>query len=313
MANVVTVTELEGLERVRQGKVRDIYELPEGLLIVATDRLSAFDVVFAEGIPAKGVILNTLTTFWFEEFPGILPNHLITSDVERMPEAARRNADVLRGRSMLVRKARVLPVECIARGYLAGSGYKEYVRDGTVCGIRLPEGLELSSPLPEPIFTPSTKADEGHDENITYERAAEIVGGEMAERLRDATLALYRAGADYLAEKGIILCDTKFEFGVTEDGELLLVDEALTPDSSRFWDRSTYREGVAQDSFDKQIVRDHLQSTSWDKTPPPPPLPAEVIEKTAARYREIAERIMDRPVEGIARRGTEPHGEGVER
>ena len=194
---------------------------------------------------------------------------------------------------MLVRRANVLPVECIARGYLAGSGYKSYMRDGTVCGIRLPEGLVLSSKLPEPIYTPSTKAATGHDENIPYERSAEIVGEEMAARLRDLTLALYTAGADFLAQRGIILCDTKFEFGLDEDGRLMLVDEVLTPDSSRFWDRSTYVEGEAQDSFDKQIVRDYLESTSWNKEPPPPPLPGEVVAKTAARYEEIAARITE--------------------
>ena len=293
MEHPVVKTALNGLNLVSSGKVRDNYEVPEGLLMVATDRLSAFDVVFAEGIPGKGRILTSLAEFWFREFPGIVENHLITADVSEMPDEVQRHAGVLEGRTMLVKRASVLPVECIARGYLAGSGYKSYLRDGTVCGIRLPEGLVLSSKLPAPIYTPSTKAASGHDENISYERSVEIVGEELAGRLRDLTLALYQAGAEYLAQRGIILCDTKFEFGIGADGRLMLVDEVLTPDSSRFWDRSTYVEGAAQDSFDKQIVRDYLESTSWNKEPPPPPLPEEVVEKTAARYREIAARIMN--------------------
>ena len=298
MGSTILRTDLPGLELVRRGKVRDIYELPEGLLIVATDRLSAFDVVFDEGIPMKGAVNTALTEHWFATLGGIVENHLITSDVSEMPAVVRPHAEVLRGRSMLVKKARVLPVECIARGYLAGSGYKEYQASGTVCGIGLPDGLVLSSKLGEDIFTPSTKAEEGHDENIPYERACEIVGADVAARMRETTLALYRAGAEHLAEHGIILCDTKFEFGTGPDGEFLLIDEVLTPDSSRFWDRATYREGVAQDSFDKQIVRDHLMSTDWDRTPPPPALPTAVVEKTSARYLEIAERIMGRRLEG---------------
>lgn len=292
MSEPVIRTDLPGLDLVKRGKVRDIYELSEGLLIVATDRLSAFDVVFEEGIPGKGEVLTSLTEFWFRRLGDVVENHLITADVDEMPEAARAHADVLRGRTMLVKKADVLPVECIARGYLAGSGWKEYQSSGTVCGIDLPYGLKLSSKLPEPVFTPSTKAEEGHDENITFERAAETLGAGMADKVRDTTLALYRAGADILAKRGIVLCDTKFEFGTDAAGDFLLVDEALTPDSSRFWDRDRYTEGVAQDSFDKQIVRDYLSTLDWDKTPPPPALPAEVVEKTAARYREIADRIM---------------------
>lgn len=292
MSEPVIRTDLPGLGLVKRGKVRDIYELPEGLLIVATDRLSAFDVVFREGIPGKGAVLTSLTEFWFRQLADVVDNHLITADVDEMPEAVRKHADVLRGRTMLVKKADVLPVECIARGYLAGSGWKEYQSSGTVCGIDLPYGLKLSSKLPEPVFTPSTKAEEGHDENITFEQAAEALAPGMAEKVRDTTLALYRAGAEFLAARGIILCDTKFEFGTDADGNFLLVDEALTPDSSRFWDRDRYVEGEAQDSFDKQIVRDYLSTLDWDKSPPPPPLPAEVVEKTAARYREIADRIM---------------------
>jgi len=297
MATAVTHTDLEGLPLVRRGKVRDIYELDEGYLIVATDRLSAFDVVFDEGFPGKGQVLTALAEFWFDRLEGIIPNHIITCDVSEMPSAVAPHADVLRGRTMLVRKVEVLPVECIARGYLAGSGYKSYVKTGEVCGIPLPEGLTLSSRLPENLFTPSTKAEVGHDENIAYDQAVEIVGEETAALLKDATLALFAAGGEYLEGRGIILCDTKFEFGRTADGEVILIDEVLTPDSSRFWDRETYREGVAQDSFDKQIVRDHLDATDWDKTPPPPALPAEVIEKTTARYREIAERIIGRKIE----------------
>ncbi len=296
MRHAITQLELPGLHRIKQGKVRDIFDLPEGLLIVASDRLSAFDVVFREGIPGKGAVLNTLSAFWFGHLGAVFPNHYLTAKVHRMPEAVQRHAEVLRGRCMLVRKARVLPVECIARGYLAGSGYKEYQRTGTVCGIPLPAGLRLSSRLPEPVFTPSTKAETGHDENITFDRAVEILGADLAGQVREATLALYAEGAKFLARRGIILCDTKFEFGVTDDGTLLLIDEALTPDSSRFWDQSAWREGVAQDSFDKQVVRDYLLSTSWDQNPPPPPLPAEVVEKTSARYREIAERIVGREI-----------------
>jgi phosphoribosylaminoimidazole-succinocarboxamide synthase len=298
MINAVTHTDLDGIDLVKRGKVRDVYELPEGYLIIATDRLSAFDVVFDEGFPGKGRILTALTEFWFDRLAGIIPHHLITCDVDAMPDAVRPHAEVLRGRTMLVKKADVLPVECIARGYLAGSGYKSYVKSGEVCGIPLPEGLQLSSRLPENLFTPSTKADVGHDENIAYDQAANIVGAETAAALKDATLALFAAGGEYLESRGIILCDTKFEFGRDANGEIMLIDEALTPDSSRFWDRETYREGVAQDSFDKQIVRDHLDATDWDKTPPAPPLPPEVIEKTTARYREIAERIMGRKIEG---------------
>jgi phosphoribosylaminoimidazole-succinocarboxamide synthase len=297
MAGTVVHTDLKGLDLVKRGKVRDLYEVPEGLLIVATDRLSAFDVVFAEGIPGKGQILTALTEFWFSEFPGIVPNHLITADVEEMPGAVRAHRDVLAGRTMLVKKTDVLPVECIARGYLAGSGYKSYLKDRTVCGIELPEGLVLSSKLPENIFTPSTKAEEGHDENISFEETVGIIGQETADRIEEMTMSLFSAGSDFLAEKGIILCDTKFEFGRTPEGEIILIDEALTPDSSRFWDRETYTEGVAQDSFDKQIVRDYLETLSWDKTPPPPALPPEVVEKTAARYREIAERIIGSELE----------------
>jgi phosphoribosylaminoimidazole-succinocarboxamide synthase len=293
MSQVVTTTDLPGLELKSRGKVRDMYEVPEGLLIVATDRLSAFDVVFNEGIPGKGAVLTRLTEFWFEKLGHVIQHHLITADVDRMPDAIRAHADVLRGRSMLVKKAKVLPVECIARGYLAGSGYKSYVKTGKVCGIDLPDGLKLSSRLPEDIFTPSTKAEQGlHDENISFEEAAGLVGEDVARQLEEVTLALFRGGREILDARGIVLCDTKFEFGLDADGQLMLVDEVLTPDSSRFWDRETYTEGVAQDSFDKQIVRDYLDGTDWDKTPPPPPLPDEVVAKTAARYEEIAARIM---------------------
>ncbi|MCU0726011.1 MAG: phosphoribosylaminoimidazolesuccinocarboxamide synthase [Planctomycetes bacterium] len=301
MAEPLTTTDFPGLGKPRRGKVRDIYELPEGLLIVATDRLSAFDVVFREGIPGKGAVLTALSAWWFRRLSDIVDNHLISVDVERMVASAHPFAAALRGRSMLVRKARVLPVECIARGYLAGSGHKEYERSGSVCGVALPPGLVLSSKLPEPIYTPSTKAETGHDENISFEASVGLLGRPTAERLRELTLALYRAGAETLAERGIILCDTKFEFGVLEDGRIILVDEALTPDSSRFWDRTTWREGVAQDSFDKQIVRDYLSGLSWDRSPPPPALPPEVIAKTAARYREIAERITGLRMEGVER------------
>jgi phosphoribosylaminoimidazole-succinocarboxamide synthase len=297
MQNPIDRTRLEGLSLVKRGKVRDLYEVGDDLLIVSTDRLSAFDVVFEQGIPGKGHVLTALTEFWFRELPGIVPNHLLTTDLEEMPPEVRRHREVLEGRSMLVRKARVLPVECIARGYLAGSGHRDYLATGKVCGIELPPGLHLSSRLPKPVYTPSTKAEEGHDENISFDSTVEVVGRELAETLRDRTLSLFRAGSELLAAKGIILCDTKFEFGIDEDGSLLLVDEALTPDSSRFWDAEKYVEGVAQDSFDKQIVRDYLSTLDWDKTPPPPPLPEEVVERTARRYREIAERILGHSME----------------
>jgi phosphoribosylaminoimidazole-succinocarboxamide synthase len=286
-------TDLPDLKLWRRGKVRDVYDLGESLLFVATDRVSAYDVVMAEAIPGKGEILTSMSLFWFEELRGIVPNHLITADVELFPAECRSHADVLRGRSMLVNKTRPLPIECVARGYLAGSGWAEYRESETVCGIELPEGLVESSRLPEPIFTPATKAEEGHDMNISYEQTVELVGEETAARVRELTLAIYRMASKVAETRGIIIADTKFEFGFDElGGELILIDEVLTPDSSRFWLASNYVPGEEQQGFDKQYLRDYLASSGWNKTPPPPSLPQEVIDGTAARYREALERLL---------------------
>jgi phosphoribosylaminoimidazole-succinocarboxamide synthase len=266
-----------------RGKVRDIYDLGDRLLLVATDRVSAYDVILNEGIPGKGRVLTQISRFWFETLRTIVPNHFVTTDVSRFPKPFCDHPALLEGRSMLGLKARRWDVECVARGYLAGSGWKEYQQSGAVCGVKLPPGLRLSSRLPEPIFTPATKEESGHDENITFDRMVSIVGGETAERLRDVSLAIYKAAAAHAADRGLILADTKFEFG-EHDGDLLWIDEALSPDSSRYWAIATYREGVAQDSFDKQVIRDYLDSVKWNRTPPPPPLPDEVVEKTAQRY-----------------------------
>jgi phosphoribosylaminoimidazole-succinocarboxamide synthase len=267
------------------GKVRDIYDLGDRLLIVATDRVSAYDVILNEGIPGKGRVLTQISRFWFEKLKGIVPSHYLSTDATVFPEPFSRHRDLLDGRSMLVRKAKRFDVECVVRGYLAGSGWKEYQGAGKVCGVPLPKGLKLSSKLPEPIFTPATKAEEGHDENIDFERMAGIVGRQTAERLRDVSVRLYREAAAHALSCGLILADTKFEFG-ERDGEILWIDEALSPDSSRYWSVAGYEEGVAQDSFDKQVIRDYLDSIRWDRNPPPPPLPAEVVAKTSRRYEE---------------------------
>jgi len=281
-------TELRGLTLKGRGKVRDIYDLGDRLLIVATDRLSAFDHVLPNPIPEKGKVLNQISWFWFRRFASIIPNHVISVDVNEFPDPLRAEAGQLAGRSTLARKLEMLPVECVARGYLAGSGWKEYQQRQTVCGIALPAGLEESSRLPEPIFTPSTKAEGGlHDENISFEEASRLVGAGMAGRLRDRTLELYRAAADYAREHGIIIADTKFEFGVDGAGKLVLADEVLTPDSSRFWPAAEYGTGRGQPSFDKQFVRDYLESIGWDKQPPVPELPAEIVDGTRRRYLEI--------------------------
>jgi len=285
---VVRETNLPGLP-VRRGKVRDIYDLGDRLLLVATDRISAFDWVLPTPIPDKGRVLTRLAAFWFERLEE--PNHLITIDVEQMdlpPEVDRR---MLAGRSMLCRKAQVVPIECVVRGYLVGSGWKEYQQQGTVCGIRLPEGLTESARLPEPIFTPATKAATGHDENISFERMVELVGRELAEELRRRSIAIFQRGADYASQRGIIIADTKFEFGRLEDGTLVLIDEVLTPDSSRFWPADQYQPGRSQPSFDKQFVRDWLSSTDWDKNSPPPELPEDVVARTRAKYVEAYERL----------------------
>ncbi len=278
-----------------QGKVRDIFDLGKALLIVATDRLSAFDVVLPDPVPYKGEVLTKISLFWFDLLGGIVPNHLLSAEECDLPESLAAHADALRGRFMLVKKAEVFPVECIVRGYLAGSGWKEYRESGTVCGQRLPEGLVESSRLPEPIFTPSTKAAIGdHDENISFERMVEIVGAEHAEQLRDASLALYTAARDHAAKRGIIIADTKFEFGLV-DGVVTLVDEVLTPDSSRFWPADEYAAGGPQPSFDKQFVRDWLEASGWDKRPPAPALPEDVIVMTAEKYVEAYEIITGQP------------------
>lgn len=273
-----------------QGKVRDIYDCGDALLMVASDRISAYDFILPDEIPHKGEVLTRISAFWFERFADIIPHHMISLDVTEFPEEFAAYADYLAGRSMLVRKAEPVPIECIVRGYLTGSGKKTYDVDGTVCGIQLPEGLTEASRIPEPIFTPSTKAEIGeHDENISFERCADIVGAEMAGRLRDASLAVYTAAAEYALTRGIIIADTKFEFGLV-DGELTLIDECLTPDSSRFWPLEGYEEGRVQQSFDKQYVRDWL-TAHWDMQGEPPHLPAEVIEGTSARYAEAYEKI----------------------
>ena len=275
----------------RQGKVRDIYDLGDALLMVATDRISAFDVVMPSPIPGKGRILTQMSRFWFEMMEGLIPNHLITADVERFPEACHPYVDIIGDRSMLVRKAEPLSVECIVRGYLSGSGWKSYLESGRLCGMRLPEGLEESDRLPEPMFTPSTKADIGaHDENISFEQVENMVGKDLAARLRDVSMAIYERAVEFAESRGIIIADTKFEFGLI-DGELALIDEILTPDSSRFWPKDTYRPGGAQKSFDKQYVRDYLLSLGWNQRPPAPELPPEVVENTRKKYEEALRRL----------------------
>ena len=286
MADVVFQTELTGLGELRRGKVRDIYDLGDQLLIVASDRLSAFDVVNDTAIPGKGKVLTALSLFWFDLLGAITPNHLITADVSEMGDAIAAHADPLAGRSMLVKKSEVFPVECVVRGYLAGSGLKEYQKSQTVCGIELPAGLVEASKLPEPIFTPATKAESGHDENIDFARCVDVIGEEAGTALRDRSIALYQTASDYARERGIIICDTKFEWGLC-DGEIILIDEVLTPDSSRFWPADQYAPGRTQPSFDKQPVRDWLESTGWDKTPPAPKLPDDVVQATTDRYVEV--------------------------
>jgi phosphoribosylaminoimidazole-succinocarboxamide synthase len=285
---VVLRTEMPDIGIPRRGKVRDIYDLPEHLLLVATDRISAFDVVLPNGIPGKGKVLTRISLFWFKKMDGIIKNHIIATEVDDYPPVLRKYRDMLEGRSMLVRKAKPMPVECIVRGYLSGSGWNEYRTVGMVCGIRLPGGLVESSRLEEPIFTPSTKAEAGHDINISFEETEKIVGKSVAEKLRDTSLSIYAKARDIAEKRGIIIADTKFEFGMYEN-ELILIDEVLTPDSSRFWSAKDYRPGQGQDSFDKQVVRDYLLTLDWDKTAPGPALPDEIVAKTVARYREIME------------------------
>ncbi len=282
--------EIPGVPKLRSGKVREVFDAGPALLIVATDRISAFDCILPNGIPRKGEVLTQLSFFWFEKLGGIVPNHLVTRDPAGWPDALRAHAEPLGRRSMLVRKAQPLPIECVVRGYLAGSAWTEYQRHRTACGIPLPMGLQESSELPEPIFTPATKAESGHDENIPFERACEIVGRATAERVRALSLRLYDSARAYARDRGIIIADTKFEFGLC-DGELLLIDEVLTPDSSRFWPADRYQPGRGQPSFDKQYVRDYLLTLDWDKTPPAPALPPDVVARTRARYIEAYEML----------------------
>jgi len=293
-SDFITATELDTLVGVKRGKVRDIYDAGDGcLLIVATDRISAFDVVLPTAIPDKGRVLTQLSRFWFGRTQDVVANHFLTADVEQFPDACQAFREILAGRSVLVRKAQPLPVECIVRGYLAGTGWREYQETRAVCGIPLPAGLPESSRLPEPIFTPSTKADGGsHDENLTFEHVVELLGPDLAETVRLLSLALYRRGQEIAEPRGIIIADTKFEFGVDEQTkQLILIDEVLTPDSSRFWPKEEYAAGRPQRSFDKQVVRDYLESLGWDKHPPAPPLPHEVVARTRARYLEALGRL----------------------
>ncbi|MGH2662002.1 MAG: phosphoribosylaminoimidazolesuccinocarboxamide synthase [Actinomycetota bacterium] len=285
-----------------KGKVRDIYDAGPGeLLMVTSDRISAFDVVLPTPIPDKGRVLTGLSLFWFEKTRDVLPNHLLSASVDDFPVEFRDHRDELAGRSMLVRRARMIPIECVARGYLSGSGWKEYRASGTVCGIELPAGLVESDRLPEPIFTPATKAEEGHDENISLKRAGELVGQGLAQRLKELTLTLYEMGAALARERGVILADTKFELGFI-DGEIALCDEVMTPDSSRFWPADRYAPGGPQPSFDKQYVRDWLDASGWDHEPPAPDLPPEVVGQTASRYREAYERVTGEPFDHYLRR-----------
>jgi phosphoribosylaminoimidazole-succinocarboxamide synthase len=302
----VTETSLDGLTLHRRGKVRDVYDVTLGdgqaaLLMIATDRISAFDYVLGSPIPDKGKVLTQLSAFWFDQLGDLVPHHLLSMNVEDFPAAAHPHADVLRGRTMLCRVTRPVPVECVARGYLSGSGWKEYQKTGAVCGIALPPGLKESDRLPEPIFTPATKAETGHDENISFDEAARIVGHDLMSRLRDLTLEIYRRGCEHAESKGIIIADTKFEFGLVGEGDpardVVLIDEVLTPDSSRFWPRASYTPGHGVPSFDKQFVRDYLEDIKWNKQPPVPSLPEEVIAKTREKYIEAFRLISGRELQ----------------
>lgn len=293
--DVVLATTMQGVVPFRRGKVRDVYDFGEHLLIVATDRVSAFDVVLSQGVPGKGNALTQLSLFWFDQLKDVVANHLVSAAVDEFPLPCRPYRDLLEGRSMLVKKAQPFPAECIVRGYLAGSGWKEYLKSGTVCEIPLPEGLVESNELPEPLFTPSTKAPEGqHDENISFAQLEGLVASPWAHRLRDVSLELYGAAGNVARPKGILLADTKLEFGL-RNGELLLIDEVFTPDSSRFWLADLYEPGRSQDSYDKQVIRDYLLSTGWDRNPPAPGLPGEIIARTAQRYQDICDRIAGVP------------------
>jgi phosphoribosylaminoimidazole-succinocarboxamide synthase len=289
--------DLPGIKRVRSGKVREVFDLGDAFLLVASDRISAFDVIMPNGIPRKGEVLTQISHFWFEKFSALVPNHLLAKADDPLPKNLQPFAAQLARRSMIVKKARPLAIECIVRGYLSGSGWKEYTKSQTVCGIKLPAGLTESAELPEPIFTPSTKAEAGHDENISFDEACKIVGPELATQARELSLKIYRAGRDYARQRGIIIADTKFEFGLesgsdaSSRGKLILIDEVMTPDSSRFWPADQYAPGRGQPSFDKQFVRDYLETLDWNKTPPGPKLPDDVVAKTSAKYLEAYEKL----------------------
>ncbi len=290
--SAVLQTEFKDLKLLGRGKVRDIYDIDDKLLIVSSDRISAFDVILPNGVDTKGQILTELSEFWFNLTKDIVANHLITTNVDEMPEVCHKYKDTLQGRSMLVKKAKPLPVECVVRGYITGSGLKDYNKTGKICGIELPKGLKEADKFQEPLFTPSTKAEIGlHDESISFDKMIEIVGKDTAEKLKDYTLKIYKKAADYALSRGIIIADTKFEFGIYND-EIILIDEVLTPDSSRFWYAKTYEAGKVQDSMDKQIVRNYLETLDWDKTPPAPVLPDNIVDEAKRRYREIADALI---------------------
>ncbi len=291
MEEALIHTELPGIKLFKRGKVRDLYELDDKLLIIATDRISAFDCIMPNGIPGKGRILTQMSLFWFDFVKEIVENHLISADVDQFPQRIQKFRDVLESRSMLVKKAEQIGVECVVRGYLSGSGWREYRSGGTICGIKLPQGLTESDELPEPIFTPATKAASGHDQNISFTEVINLLGEERATILKDLSIQIYTKTSEYAESKGIIIADTKFEFGVCS-GKIILIDEILSPDSSRFWPRERYQPGCSQESFDKQFVRDYLEGLGWNKKPPAPTLPAEVVHKTLAKYEEAYNRLV---------------------
>jgi phosphoribosylaminoimidazole-succinocarboxamide synthase len=295
MNDPILQLDLPGVKKVRSGKVREVFDLGDSFLLVASDRISAFDVIMPNGIPRKGEVLTQISHFWFRQFSSNVPNHLLAGAEDSLPKLLQPFGAQLARRSMIVKKAKPLAIECIVRGYLSGSGWKEYKKSQTVCGLSLPGGLTESAELPEPIFTPSTKAEAGHDENISFAEACKITGPELATQARDLSLKIYRAGRDYARQHGIIIADTKFEFGLFE-GKLILIDEVLTPDSSRFWPADQYAPGHGQPSFDKQFVRDYLETLTWDKTPPGPQLPEEVVARTSAKYLEAYERLTGKPL-----------------
>ncbi len=295
-SRAITRTDIPGIPIFRRGKVRDVYDLGENLLLVATDRISAFDVIMPNGIPDKGKILTQMSLFWFDLTRDIVPNHLVARHVDEFPPQLHEHAELLEGRSILVKKTNPFPVECVARGYIAGGGWKDYQEKGSICGIDLPPGLQMAQRLPRTLFTPATKADSGHDENIPFEEAAKIVGEKTLATLRDLTLSLYEKARTHAHDHGIIISDTKFEFG-SLDGEIILIDEILTPDSSRFWPASAYKVGTSPQSFDKQYLRDYLETLDWDKTPPAPELPEEVVRNTRAKYLEAYELLTGKKFE----------------